>query len=79
MALRRCALSADVSDMSPRHPTVRYWISRGALLAAAGVGYAYASRVANLFGNSTAATVGYVIGAIIVIGAGTWLVRRAKA
>jgi len=50
-----------------------YWGVRLVFLALAGVGYAFASRVADAFGTSNGATVGYVVVAVVVIAAGTWL------
>jgi hypothetical protein len=43
------------------------------LLAVAGVGYAFASRVADAFGTSNGATVGFIVVAVLVIAGGTWL------
>jgi hypothetical protein len=47
-------------------------------LTAAAAGYVYASRVADLFGNSATATAGYIAGGVVVIAAGTWLAWRSK-
>jgi hypothetical protein len=50
-----------------------YWGVRVLLLAVAGVGYAFASRVADAFGTSNGATVGFIVVAVLVIAGGTWL------
>jgi hypothetical protein len=50
-----------------------YWAVRLFFLALAGIGYAFASRVADAFGTSNGATVAYVVVAVVVIAAGTWV------
>ena len=52
------------------------WLIRVAILVLVVVGFTYADTLGNAFGDSTTATVGYVVAAVLLVAVMTWVAYR---